>query len=294
MYYTRSMIVCLTLHALHAVCEHDNGDIIDLTYTFDENTLFFPGHEGFVQEILHRGTYGPLWFESNRIETGEHTGTHMDAPAHLREGQLRIEAVPASHLVGPGVKVDISSKASMDPDAQVEINDIMAWEEENGRIPDGAIVMMFSGWGKFYPNRTAYFGSDRNDSYTDENDVSLLNFPGFSTPAAEWLVENRNIVGVGVDTSSLDFGQSTNFSSHVVFFEQNIFGLENVANLDKMPTTGSTIYALPMKIKDGSGAPVRIIAIVNDDVINGVSATASNYFLTFIAFFIVFVYKILF
>ncbi|XP_033127561.1 isatin hydrolase-like [Anneissia japonica] len=267
---------------LHRVVCDQGDEIIDLTYSFDENTLYFPSdmHAPFVQEIFHRGPYGPLWLESNMFTTGEHTGTHMDAPAHLSEGRLRMDEVPVGHLIGPGVKIDMSSKASTNPDALLDVKDLIAWEEENGPIPNGAILMVFTDWGKFYPNRTAYFGSDRNDTFTDSNGNSLLHFPGVSPDAADWLIENRNIVGLGIDTASFDYGQSITFPSHEKLFKANIFGLENVANLDKMPTTGSTVYALPMKIKEGSGAPVRILAVVGD-ASNSAHTIACKHFIVF-------------
>ncbi|XP_033097447.1 isatin hydrolase-like [Anneissia japonica] len=253
-------------------CEHggEKDDIIDLSYPFDGNTLFWPGQDPFVQTIGYRGSTGNSWYETNSFQMGEHTGTHLDAPAHFSEGKQRVDAIPKEHFIGPGVKVDISSKASTNPDALLEVEDLMAWEKTNGDIPEGAILMVFTGWGKFYPDRASYFGSDRNDTYIDANGTSLLHFPGISPDAADWLIGNRDVVGVGIDTPSLDYGQSTTFSTHVKLMDENIYGLENVANLDNMPTSGSTVYALPMHIKDGSGAPVRIFAIVGDTDTNGV------------------------
>ncbi|XP_071952984.1 isatin hydrolase-like [Antedon mediterranea] len=274
--------ITVALQFCFVSCYHgDKNVIIDLSYSYDEETLFWPGSDRFVHTIVQRGPTGVFWYESNKFEMGEHSGTHIDAPSHFSEGKQRIHDIPNEHLFGPGIKVDITEKASINSDALLEVEDLKSWEEENGIIPNGAILMVFTDWGRFYPNRTAYFGSDRNDSFTDENGKSLLHFPGVSPEAANWLIINRDVVGVGIDTPSIDYGQSLTFSTHVKLYEQNIYGLENVANLDQLPTTGSTVYALPIKIKDGSGAPVRLFAVADDVGTNSATSMPFSFFIIF-------------
>lgn len=164
-----------------------------------------------------------------------------------------------NNLIGPGVVIDISARAEQDPDTQVEIDDLLQWEEKHGQIPEGAIVLMNSGWDKYWPNKTAVFGS------STPNDSSTFHFPGFSPSTARWIIDNRKYINaIGVDTPSIDFGRSRDFQTHVTVFGANIVGLENVANLDKVPVTGATVFAIPVKIRDGSGGPLRIFAMLND------------------------------
>ena len=136
------------------------------------------------------------------------------------------------------------------------VGDINTWEKLHGRIPDGSILLVRTGWGKFWPDRKRYLGTDR------PGDTANLHFPGISKEAAEFLTKNRKIYGVGIDTASLDYGPSRDFITHRILNEAGIYGLENVASLEKVPATGARIMALPMKIKGGSGGPVRIVALL--------------------------------
>ena len=167
--------------------------------------------------------------------------------------------IPLERLLGPAVIIDISSRATLDPDAQLQVNDLTTWEEVYGRIPHNAIVIMNSGWEKNWPNMTRIFGSSGRDT-------TNFHFPGIDPTAAKWLVEERNIAGVGVDTPSLDYGPSIDFQTHVIVSEDNIFGLENVMNLDKLPEGGAIIHVMPMKIDGGSGAPARIMGMVGQQM----------------------------
>ena len=180
----------------------------------------------------------------------------MDAPIHFAEGTRTISEVPVEQLIGPAVVIDVSAKAAQDADYRVSVADIQAWESVHGEIPTGAQVLMLSGWGKYWPDKKRYLGTDKS------GDVANLHFPGFSREAAEFLISHREIDAVGVDTPSIDSGQSQDFIVHQIVNGANKPGLENIANLDKLPPRGATLIALPMKIAKGSGAPVRIIAIL--------------------------------
>ena len=152
--------------------------------------------------------------------------------------------------------IDLSEKASANPDYRLTVDDVLAWETRNGRIEAGTIVLLRTGWGKRYPDRKAYFGDDRPGK-TDN-----LHFPSYGADAARLLVEQRRVGVLGVDTASIDFGQSTDFIVHQIANGADVPGLENVANLERVPERGAWVIALPMKIARGSGGPVRIVALL--------------------------------
>ena len=160
--------------------------------------------------------------------------------------------------MGLSAVVDVARHASKNRDYLVSAGDLQRWEGAHGRIPDGAILLLRTGWGKFYPDREKYLGTARRGPEA----VPELHFPGLGPKAARWLVENRQVAAIGLDTASVDHGPSKLFESHRVLFEAEIPAFENVANLDRLPATGFQIIALPMKIAGGSGAPLRIVAVL--------------------------------
>ena len=157
-------------------------------------------------------------------------------------------------LIGPAVVVDISARAAADPDALLTVADLTAWEKAHGEIADGSILLVRSGWGSRWPDKRRYLGTDT------PGDTANLHFPGIAPSAAEWLVEHRHVSAVGIDTPSMDHGPSKDFKTHQVFGAHDIPGLENVAHLELLPPRGATLYAIPMKIRGGSGGPCRIFA----------------------------------
>jgi kynurenine formamidase len=177
---------------------------------------------------------------------------------HFAEGQPSVEQIPLQRLVGPAVVVDVGAAAAADPDYQVSVDDLTAWEAQHGRIPDGAILLVRTGWGARWPDRESYLGT----AVTGAEAVPLLHFPGLHPDAARWLVEQRRIDAVGIDTPSIDYGQSTLFETHRVLYAEGIPGFENVAALDRLPATGAYVVALPMKIAGGSGAPLRMVGVI--------------------------------
>jgi len=156
------------------------------------------------------------------------------------------------------VIVDVTNQAAANPDYLVSVADFQNWERRNGRIKPGTIVLLRTGFGKFYPDRKKYMGTDERGAEA----VAKLHFPGLDPAAARWLTQNRSIKAIGLDTPSIDYGQSTLFESHRILFEANIPAFENVANLDQLPVKGFNVIALPMKIKGGSGGPLRIVALL--------------------------------
>ncbi len=235
------------------------GEVVDLTHPFDENTVYWPTEEGFVLERgFHGRTEGGYWYEANDFRSPEHGGTHLDAPVHFAEGKWTVDQIPVERLIGPGITVDVTAAAAADADYQVTAADLQAWEAANGPIPERAIVLLRTGFGARWPDRESYMGT----ALRGEEGVAALHFPGLHPDAARWLVANRAISAIGLDTPSIDFGQSKLYESHQVLFAAQIPALENVAHLDRLPAAGFTVIALPMKIAGGSGAPLRVIAVL--------------------------------
>ncbi|MDH3206762.1 MAG: cyclase family protein [Gemmatimonadota bacterium] len=241
-----------------AVFDGTAGRWLDLTHSFSESTIYWPTDTaGFQLEQLSFGpTDGGWFYASYAFSSAEHGGTHLDAPIHFARGRLTNDQIPLSALMGPAAVVDVSDRA--DQDYLVTVADLTSWESEHGELPDGGILLLRTGWGARWGDRMAYLGTDRIGA----DAVADLHFPGLGAEAAEWLVTNRGVVAVGIDTPSIDRGQSADFRAHVVLYAENISGFENVANLDLLPTTGSFVVALPMKIEGGSGGPLRIVAFV--------------------------------
>ncbi len=240
-----------------AIFEGTAGRWVDLSYSFSEETIYWPTAEPFVLEQVFSGVADSgFFYAANNFSAAEHGGTHLDAPIHFAEGQYATDEIPLEQLIGPAVVIDVSNNIT--PDYQIGIADIESWEASNGRIPDAAILLFRTGWGERWPDRLEYLGTEERGP----DAVADLHFPGIAPAAAQWLVDERDIDAVGIDTPSIDYGQSTRFESHQILYGANIPGFENVANLDWLPETGSFVIGLPMKIAGGSGAPLRIVAFL--------------------------------
>jgi kynurenine formamidase len=235
------------------------GNIIDLSYAFGAETVYWPTAEPFKLDKDFEGVTDKGYFYSAyRYSAAEHGGTHIDAPVHFAKGRNSVDQIPLEQLMGQAIIVDVTRQCAANPDYQVTSQDFQNWEHRNGAIRSGTIVLLRTGYGKYYPDRKKYMGTDERGPEA----VAKLHFPGLHPEAARWLTENRSIKAIGLDTPSIDYGQSTLFESHRTLFEKNIPAFENVANLDKLPVKGFSLIALPMKIKGGSGGPLRIVAIL--------------------------------
>ncbi|HSB63947.1 MAG TPA: cyclase family protein [Thermoanaerobaculia bacterium] len=234
--------------------------VVDLTHTFDEKTLYWPtSPSAFELKTLFRGkTDRGFFYESKTFSTPEHGGTHLDAPVHFSEQGASADQVPVRRLIAPAVILDVSAKAEKDPDYGLTISDVRSWEAAHGTIPRGAIVLLRTGWSARWPDRKRYLGDDT------PNDASHLHFPSYGPEAAEFLVKERAVGALGVDTASIDHGPSADFPVHRVAAAAQVPGLENLANLGELPETGAWLVALPMKIGSGSGGPLRVVALVGD------------------------------
>lgn len=239
-----------------------SGQWIDLSYDYSSETIYWPTAEPFKLETVSAGvTNKGYYYSAYNFSAAEHGGTHIDAPIHFAKGGKTVDQIPLTQLIAPAVKVDVSQKAIANRDYQVSVEDFNTWESQHGKIPEGSIVLLQTGYGRYWPDRVKYLGTDKRGA----EGVAELHFPGIHPEAAEWLVNSRKISAIGIDTASIDYGQSQKFDSHVTLTGQSTPVFENVANLDKVPTVGAQVIALPMKIKGGSGAPLRIIAFVPDD-----------------------------
>ena len=236
------------------------GTIVDLSHSYGDDTVFWPTAERFKLTVINDGvTPAGFYYAANNFSMAEHGGTHVDAPVHFAKGRHSVDQIPLEHLVGPAFVVDVTKQAAADPDYLVTDVDIENAEQANGsRIPEGAILLIRTGFSQRWPDAAKYLGTaERGDAA-----VANLHFPGVHPKAARFLLNSRKINAIGIDTASIDYGQSKNYETHQILYDANVPGLENLTGLEKLPVTGATVVALPMKIKGGSGAPLRAIAIL--------------------------------
>ena len=254
------LIFCLPI-VTNAQRSFQSAAIVDLSYPFDSATVYWPTAETFQLEKDFEGTTEQgYYYSAYRYSAAEHGGTHIDAPVHFAKGHNSVDQIPISQLIGPAIVIDVQKQCEQNPDYLISTADFQNWERKYGQIPVGTIVLLRTGFGKYYPDRKRYLGTDQRGAAA----VANLHFPGLAPEAALWLTQNRSIKAIGLDTASIDYGQSKLFESHRTLFAKDIPALENVANLDKLPARGFTVIALPMKIKGGSGGPLRIIALLDN------------------------------
>jgi kynurenine formamidase len=235
------------------------GTLVDLSHAYDAKAIFWPTAAPFRLEKVADGiTPGGYYYAANDFATSEHGGTHIDSPIHFAEGRQTVDRIPLERLIGAAIVIDVTEAAARNADYQVTADDLQRAEARDGRIPDGAIVLIRTGFARRWPDAATYLGTaDRGEAA-----VAKLHFPGLHPQAAAWLVANRSIAAIGIDTASIDYGQSTRFESHRALFAKDIPAFENLASLDRLPARGAQVVALPMKIAGGSGAPLRVIAVL--------------------------------
>jgi kynurenine formamidase len=227
--------------------------VVDLTHTLDARN---PAYDLSAKPLFRARTIATI--EKNKyfareICLPEHFGTHIDAPAHFIRGLWTVDQIPVERLVAPLVVIDVSAEVKGDSDYQFSVEDIANWERNNGHIPLGAVVMVHTGWDARWDSVKEYRNADAK---------GVMHFPGYSLDAAKFLVEGRQALGIGIDTLSIDYGRSTDFPVHEFVLAHSTYLLENVANLSHAPVKGATAVVAPMKLAGGSGAPVRILALV--------------------------------
>lgn len=224
--------------------------VMDLTHRLTPTFPSFFGPQAVFDEVLF--TIEDSGFYAKRWTFDEHIGTHIDTPGHFSLGMSLVDEIDPDTLVAPLVVVDIKDKAAVDPNATVDPSDLVDWERRHGRIPDGALVCMNSGWAARVDDGDAFRGGA---GFPD------LNFPGFSSDATDWLLAHRDVVGIGVDTMSLDPGDSADFAVHVGFLGTGRYGIESMANLDSVPAVGALGFVGPVPWEEGSGSPCKVLAV---------------------------------
>jgi kynurenine formamidase len=258
MHRTVAIILCVAACGQSSPDRLARGTWVDLTYPFDSSTIYWPTAKPFRLEVVSaQRTAGGYYYAANNFSAAEHGGTHLDAPVHFAEGKHTADAIPLAQLMGRAVVIDVTRQADSSADYLIAAADIAVWEAAHGTIPAGAIVLIRTGWGSRWTDRGRYLGTTK----TGAPAVAELHFPGIHLEAARILVR-RKVSAVGIDTPSIDYGQSTTYGVHRRLFAANIPAFENVANLDRLPATGAFVIALPMKIRGGSGGPLRIVALL--------------------------------
>jgi kynurenine formamidase len=229
------------------------GRMVDLTHPLSPKIPYWPGE-----------TYKPFHFEviatlekdgvfSGYFAMPEHTGTHIDAPNHFVAGQIPVDAINLRQLIAPAVVIDARETVAKNPDYQLTVAAIEQWEKTHGRIPRGALVFLYTGWDARWNDMSAYRNQDEK---------KVMHFPGFSPESAEFLVQQRSLSGIGIDTLSVDYGPSKDFRVHHITHGAGKYHVENAANLGQLPPTGAIVIVAPLPIEGGSGSPARVFALV--------------------------------
>ena len=252
------VLAATTALAAPGVPSLNTATVVDLSHPFDDRTLYWPTSPSSfeLKKLSYGQTPGGWFYAANTLCTPEHGGTHLDAPIHFSKDGKTIDQIPVRQLIAPAVVIDVSAKAAADPDYRLTREDVRAWEKQHGNVPSGAIVVLRTGWAKRWPDRKQYLGDDT------PGDASKLHFPSYGKDSAEYLVNERHVAALGLDTASIDYGASKDFIVHRIASAAGVPGLENLANVDQLPPVGAWIVALPMKIAGGSGGPLRAVALV--------------------------------
>lgn len=231
--------------------------LVDLSHAYSEDTPIWPGDpSGFVLTELASGeTPAGYFYSAYSLNLPEHSGTHLDAPHHFSATGDTNDEIPLARLMAPAVVIDVVAQASADRDYRLSVEDVLAHERRHGAIAAGSIVLLHTGWDRYWPDALAYLGDDT------PGDASRLSFPSYGEAAARLLVEERRVAVLGVDTASIDYGRSSDFPVHRVVAAANVPAIENLTGLGALPRRNFTVIALPMKIKGGSGGPVRVVAL---------------------------------
>src|SRR2546426_7971595 len=225
--------------------------VLDLSYAINDKLVPWPGDERFFEAKVN-ATIEKNGYFTRSFWMLEHYGTHLDAPAHFPPGKATVDQIPAKQLMGPAVVLDVRAEGAKDADFQLSAASVEEWEKRHGRIPEGAIVLLRTGWASRWPDAQRYRNQDAQGK---------MHFPGFSSGAAKLLIE-RKVSGLGCDTMSIDYGASEDFAVHHLALGAGLYHLENLADLSEMPEHGAFLIAAPIKLEGGSGGPVRVFALL--------------------------------
>lgn len=238
---------------LLASCAFAQQRVVDLTHTLGPKSPDWEGTEKRPFEARDLATFQKNGYFTRYISMQEHFSTHIDAPAHFAQGGWTVDQIPPDHLVAPLIVIDISKPSAANVDYALSLADVHAWEKQHGRIPKGAVVEAFTGWAAKWDSMKDYRNADAKGA---------MHFPGYSLDAAKFLVEQRGVYGLGIDTMSVDVGESSDYPVHQYTSKHNVYHLENSTNLDKVPPKGATVVVGAANLEGGSGGPVRILALI--------------------------------
>jgi kynurenine formamidase len=225
--------------------------VIDLSYAINDKLVPWPGDARWFEAKVNATVEKDGYF-TRSFWMLEHYGTHMDAPVHFPPGKMTLDEIPAKKFVGPAVVLDVLAEGAKDADYQVPAGKIAEWEKRHGQIPEGAIVILRTGWASRWPDTKRYRNQDTE---------GRMHFPGYSLEAAKILIE-RKVSGLGCDTLSVDYGASGDFAVHHAALGANLYHLENLADLSELPEEGAFLVVAPIKLEGGSGGPVRVFALL--------------------------------
>ena len=224
--------------------------IVDLTHSFDSSFPTFGGSSGISSKKL--ASFSKSGYNAYEHKISEHAGTHIDAPIHFSQDGQSVDEIAVEHLVAPLVRLDLRARAADNSDAQVTPDDLLAWEKKRGKIPKGACVAMDSGWDSFVGSK----------KFRNADKQGVMHFPGFHVEAVAFLLEERDVSGIAVDTLSLDYGRSKDFATHYAWLPRGKWGLECVANLSSLPAKGAVLVVGAPKWRGGTGGLTRAIALL--------------------------------
>jgi kynurenine formamidase len=225
--------------------------VLDLSYAINDKLVPWPGDERFFEATVNARVEKNGYF-TRSFWMLEHYGTHLDAPAHFPPGKTTVDQIPVKQLFGPAVVIDVRAESGKNSDYQLAAARIEDWEKRHGRIPEGAIVLLRTGWASRWPDVR---------KYRNQDEKGKMHFPGFSPEAAKLLIE-RKVSGLGCDTLSIDHGASSDYAVHHLALGAGLYQLENLADLSELPEAGAFLIVAPIKLEGGSGGPVRIFALL--------------------------------
>jgi len=225
--------------------------VLDLSYAINGKLVPWPGDEKFFEAKVNASVEKNGYF-TRSFWMLEHYGTHLDAPAHFPPGKSTVDQIPVKQLFGPAVVIDVRAESGKDADYQLGVARVEEWEKRHGRIPEGAIVLLRTGWASRWPDAQKYRNQDAKGK---------MHFPGFSAEAAKLLIE-RKVSGLGCDTLSIDHGASGDYAVHRLALGAGLYQLENLADMSELPETGAFLIVAPIKLEGGSGGPVRVFALL--------------------------------
>jgi kynurenine formamidase len=227
--------------------------VLDLSYAINDRLVPWPGDARWFEAQVN-STVAENGYFTRSFWMLEHYGTHMDAPIHFPPGTVTVDQIPVKQLFGPATVLDVRAEAARDADYLLEAGRVEEWEERHGQVPEGAIVLLRTGWSARWPDVQRYRNEDAH---------GRMHFPGFSPEVVKLLIE-RKVSGLGCDTISADYGASDDFAVHHLALGAGLYHLENLADLSEMPEAGAFLIVAPIKLEGGSGGPVRVFALVRE------------------------------